>query len=289
MKRIYELVFLCAAASCVAASAEPPPAQSHVKTVTTVKKALPKHDITSLAPADEYFGPLKMSIIGIRNSIRDAGLRYDVNHDTARQTYASAQLTERSIRDWEKRFPHDDQLPRAVYFLQRLYTKVLIAESRERARIIATWLAANFNNSPQAKQLKKTLVAERLAPLPSPPPAPGQVPVYDSIFGSTYRSEFNPVTAGPPPATPSPAPARTPPPLAPAARPTAQPARGTPAPARPTPSPVRPAPTRPTATPTREVTPSPTAEPTPAPEPSTPAPTPSPSPSPSGVSILRGH
>ncbi|MDQ2857283.1 MAG: hypothetical protein M3R53_01355, partial [Candidatus Eremiobacteraeota bacterium] len=274
MKRIYGFVFLCAAASCVAASAEPPPARSHSKTGTPVKKAAPQRNLTSLAPADEYFGPLKMSIIGIRNTIRDAGLRYDVNHDTARQTYASAQLTERSIRDWEKRFPRDDQLPRAVYFLQRLYTKVLTAEARERARVTATWLMADFNNSPQAKQLKKTLVAEHLAPLPSPTPAPDAVPIYGSIFGATYPSEFNPITIAPSPAAPSPAPARAtaPPRAAATARPIAQPVRAAPSPARPAATP------RATATPMREM-PTPTAEPTPASEPAT-----TPAPTPTGVS-----
>jgi hypothetical protein len=149
---------------------------------------------TDLAPADEYFGPLKLSIIGIRNTIRDVGLRYDYNHDIGTQTYLSAEQTERSIREWERRYPRDDQLPRAVYALQRLYTKVLMKESRLRAHVTAAWLFKDFAGTPQSKQLKRTLAVERLAPLPPPTPAPATAAPslhYDSAFGPSYPSDFN--------------------------------------------------------------------------------------------------
>ena len=160
--------------------------------------------MADLAPADEYFGPFKLSIIGIRNTIRDVGLRYDYNHDSGTQSYNSALQTERSIRDWEQRYPRDDQLPRAVYLLQRLYTKVLMKEARAHAQLTASWLFKDFGASPQSKQLKKTLAVEHLAPLPPPtpqPPAATAAPHYESAFGSAYPSDFN--------ATPTPAPPST--------------------------------------------------------------------------------
>lgn len=158
-----------------------------------------------LAPGDEYFGPLKQSIIGIRNTIRDLGLRYDVNHDIGSQTYASAQLTERSIRDWQKRYPKDDQLPRAIFFLQRLYTKVLTQASRDRAKLTANWLETDFKRTPQAKQLAKTLAVEHLAPIPAPTASPAPATSYPSEFGSSYPSEFASSPSATPSATPSPA------------------------------------------------------------------------------------
>ena len=36
-----------------------------------------------VAPADEYFGKLKMSILGIRNMIKDQGLKIDVDPNRA--------------------------------------------------------------------------------------------------------------------------------------------------------------------------------------------------------------
>jgi len=166
------------AASCLPATAETTTAAKHdPKPATTVRLvSKSKVDITQLAPADEYFGPLKLSELGINNTIRDLGRRYDVNHDSFEQTLTSAELAERSIREWEHKYPHDTQLPRSIYFLQRLYTKVLYQPSRDRAHATALWLFNDFKSSPQAKQLKKTLAAEHLAPLPVPTPRPTEQP-----------------------------------------------------------------------------------------------------------------
>jgi hypothetical protein len=162
--------------------------------------------IKLLAPADEYFGPLKQSVIGMRNQIRMLGWNYDVNHDIAHQTYVSATLTERAVRDWVSKYPHDGQIPRTIFLLQRLYTKILSQESRDHAHAIAQWLLVSYGNSPQAKQLRKTLAVEHLAALPSPTPMPAATATYQSVFGSPYPSQFNATGA---PAAPSPSPAAT--------------------------------------------------------------------------------
>lgn len=210
MKPVTGLVFLCVAASCIAAGAVTPAPSKTAKPASgktvAARVVVRQPAVADLAPADEYFGPFKLSIIGIRNTIRDLGLRYDFNHDIGTQTYNSAQQTERSIRDWEQRYPRDDQLPRAVYLLQRLYTKVLVKQARDRAQVTATWLFADFARSPQSKQLKKTLAVEHLAPLPPPTPVPPTAPPqthYESAFGSNYPSDFN----ASPSAAPSPRPA----------------------------------------------------------------------------------
>jgi hypothetical protein len=209
VKRVIGLVLLCGAASCVAAAAAPPPPKHDAKPVSSARPASRgRVDITQLAPADEYFGPLRQSIIGINNTIRDLGRRYDVNHDIPSQTLASAELTERSIRDWEHKYPRDTQLPRSVYLLQRLYTKVLYQPSRDRAHDTATWLFTDFRDSGQAKQLKKTLAVEHLAPLPPPTPEPTPMPTYGSSFGPNYPSNFNRDNTPPSP-IPSPAPTTT--------------------------------------------------------------------------------
>ncbi len=205
MKRIFGLVFACGAASSVAANAvasAPPthgearaaPQKPASKLAVHAEPALRRPTLRELAPGDEYFGPFKLSIIGINNTIRDIGRRYDVNHDNFKASFNSAEMTERAIRDWEKKYPHDDQLPRAVFVLQRLYTKVLYQPSRDRAHATAQWLLLEFSKTPQARQMKKTLALEHLAPIPplalatTPPP-------YNSIFGKGYPSEF---TAPPP-------------------------------------------------------------------------------------------
>ena len=177
MKRILALVFMCGAGSCIAADAA---AVKRVVPVTAAqKKANAEHAAhvaaalyASMAPADEYFGPLKLSIIGIQNTMRDIGLRYKYNNDLAVPSFASTQLVEGAVRDWAHRYAHDPQLPREAYYLQRLYTQIQLQKSRDRAAVIAQWMAANFASSPQEKQLKKTLATEHLAPIPTPTPTP---------------------------------------------------------------------------------------------------------------------
>ena len=190
MKRVIGLVFICGAASCVSATAAPahhPVVRANPAKMVASRQAT----IMMLAPADEYFGPLKLSILGIRNTIHDLGARYDVNHDIGHQTYTSAQLTERAIHDWEHRYPRDGQVPKAIYLIQRLYTKVLTQESRDRANVTAKWMFSDYGSSPQGRQLKKTLAVEHLAPIPDATPAPAAAPAYPSDFGPNYKSDFN--------------------------------------------------------------------------------------------------
>ncbi|MGP6156321.1 MAG: hypothetical protein ACLPYS_02085 [Vulcanimicrobiaceae bacterium] len=188
MKRVIGLVFGFGAASCIATGAIAADHASHTKPAIVAKQ----ESEADLAPADEYFGILKLSILGINNTIRDLGLRYDVNHDIASQTFESAQETEQAIHDWEHKYPHDRLIPRSVYFLQRLYTKILSADSRSRATRTANWLFGDFRSSAQAKQLHKILAVEHLAPLPPPTPSPAATRQYPSVFGPGYPSQFAP-------------------------------------------------------------------------------------------------
>jgi hypothetical protein len=128
-----------------------------------------------LAPADEYFGPLKQSILGIRNTLRDMGLRYDANPASAPQTLSSAALTEASIRDWERKYPRDHGVPIAVLGLQRLYAKIDTEAGRAKAKATADWLFKAYGTSKQAKSLREIIAAEQAAP-PSPAATPVLVP-----------------------------------------------------------------------------------------------------------------
>jgi hypothetical protein len=176
VKRFIALTFfLGAVCTPFAAAAQPHQLQTGN---TVLVKQVPEAD---LAPADQYFGVLKLSILGINNTIRDTGLRYDVNHDAFAAALTSASDVEEAIRDWEHKYPRDTQIPHSVFLLQRLYTKILTVDSRDRAQRTATWLLHDFGGSPQAKQLQKILVIEHLAPLPPrapevDPPAPDPSP-----------------------------------------------------------------------------------------------------------------
>ena len=171
-----------AAASCMANAAQPSP-----KPTTQAEAA--HAAMMLLAPADEYFGPLKQSILGIRNTIRDAGLRYDVNHDIGDRTIASAALTERAIRDWQQRYPRDHGVAIAIFQLQRLYAKIDSDQGRMKAAATAKWLFTAYGASPQAKELHKLIAAELLA-APSPTVVatvePTSIPVFSPLTAPTF-------------------------------------------------------------------------------------------------------
>jgi len=192
---------MCAVASWVTASASLATASTSAAKPNVPHSSADAHEAARLAamkllaPADEYFGPLKMSILGIGNTLRDIGLRYDVNHDIARQSLASANLAESSIRDWARKYPRDGDVPHAIYTLQRLYTKILTVEGRAKAAATAKWLFTAYPNSPQARTLKRALAAETLPPLTGATSAPAATTqtngTYTSVFGPAYPSRLN--------------------------------------------------------------------------------------------------
>jgi hypothetical protein len=211
VKRVIGLVFSIGVASCVGTATSSPALAAGTSTPPSApasqsaSKAPAKPSVVVLAPADEYFGPLKLSYIGMRNTIRDLGLRYDVNHDIASQTLASALLTERAVRDWESKYPHDTQIPKTIYLLQRLYTKVLTLDARAHAHACALWLFGDYGKSGQARQLRKTLAVEHLQPLTppvqnaqvlTPPASAASGTMTGSAAGTTAVAPASPAPAG---------------------------------------------------------------------------------------------
>src|SRR6202165_3064910 len=65
----------------------------------------------NLAPADRYFGRLKMSILGVRNSLRDLAARADAHPEDAEHIFDKAVLVEDALRDWHAHFPRDPWIP----------------------------------------------------------------------------------------------------------------------------------------------------------------------------------
>jgi hypothetical protein len=60
---------------------------------------------------------MKMSILGITNSIRDTGMREGFNPAAAAQYYSGLALTENALEDWAHKYPQDSWIPRRAYDL----------------------------------------------------------------------------------------------------------------------------------------------------------------------------
>jgi hypothetical protein len=134
MKRVLALVLALALLSC----AESAFAQT-------------KGDLTRYAPADEYFGQLQMSILGIRNMIHDLSLQYDNTPENADAIVGTASMVEASLRDWENKYPKDPALVRYVYALCQLYKKVDRDEARQKGVLTQGWLFSRYAETSYAK------------------------------------------------------------------------------------------------------------------------------------------
>ena len=123
------------------------------------------------APADEYFGKLKMSILGIRNTIRDVGLRIDADSLHASNLMGGLPLCEDAIHDWEKKYPRDSWIPGTLFSLERLYAKVDSDDARSHAKVTMVWLVHDYPKSSFGSTGKKELAANLVGVKPTPPPA----------------------------------------------------------------------------------------------------------------------
>lgn len=111
------------------------------------------HDVymTTLAPADEYFGPMGISVLGMRNELNRVNANLNLgwgDHESG----AAVQLAV-AIDDLHKVYPRDRDLPKLLLetynLLGRLHTK-----DAGLARIhMRSILTVEYQDSPQAKEL----------------------------------------------------------------------------------------------------------------------------------------
>ena len=182
MKRLIACASLVAAATTAAVPATAPPktaahaappkapasAAKPGKPVTkTVAKAAPK---CKIAPADEYFGKLKMSILGIRNTIKDQGQKVDVDPDKAPTTLNAIALTEDAIHDWQRKYPCDGWLPGTLYSLQHFYLKIHTDDGVKHVHATFAWLRHDYPKS-RFVQIARREDGQASAAPPAPPVA----------------------------------------------------------------------------------------------------------------------
>jgi hypothetical protein len=96
-------------------------AQGHAKhTVAYARPVAVRVTLSDMAPADEYFGRFKMSILEIRNRLDAMDRRLD--EDMLRPgTIQELDNLRDAILDWKHKYPHDPWLPRSLERLAREY------------------------------------------------------------------------------------------------------------------------------------------------------------------------
>ncbi|HTJ27081.1 MAG TPA: hypothetical protein VMA36_13060 [Candidatus Limnocylindria bacterium] len=101
----------------------------------------------NLAPADRYFGRMKMSILGIRNALKDLSAQIDAHPDDTDRVFDKAVLVEDALHDWQVHFPFDPWIPRFTYTLAQLYGKLDSDDARTHRHDMLNWLGATYPES----------------------------------------------------------------------------------------------------------------------------------------------
>lgn len=140
-------------------------AAHHARYVKAIHKAahhtkVAHANFAKVAPADEYFGRLKMSILGVRNQLKDLSAKIAFNPDRGGDQLGAAGMVEDAIHDWEHKYPQDSWLPKSVYDLSQVYSSIHTPEGQTRATRTLHWLVKRYPRCAFAKAARSQISAE---------------------------------------------------------------------------------------------------------------------------------
>ena len=184
MKRILPTVSLIVAVFAAPAFAAPTPA--------------PKAVHHKVAPADEYFGKLKMSILGIANTIKDQSIRYERRPEELSSALNSVNFAVDAIHDWQRKYPADPWIAKSLFALERFYAKIDTDDARTLAKQTMQWLVHDFPQTWYGKTGKQELAEGKVG---VPPPraavqsAPQPIDITKPVLVETSPVPVPPTTA----------------------------------------------------------------------------------------------
>jgi hypothetical protein len=167
------------------------------------------------APADEYFGRVKMSFLGMNNTFRDSAISSGT-HTTDPGIINKVALAEDALDAWAKKYPRDPQLARTYFLATQVERKIWIKANQDRAWIYLNRLVQQFPTSFFGKALKRDLAigfTEHYYALPVPCATPTPTPAASPSDAADTTPVPLPVVAATetpaPTPSPSPGPAET--------------------------------------------------------------------------------
>jgi hypothetical protein len=157
------------------------------------------HPKYTQAPADEYFGRLKMSILGVRNKVKDLGLDADVHpqHDAA--DLSDALWVEDAMRDWARKYPFDHWLPRYAFSLETMYERIPGPVAHARAIRQLDYITAYFPQTLYGRIGRAKLAMGVPTPAPGDPPPPMTELQRLALLDGKVQPTMPPAAQAPPP------------------------------------------------------------------------------------------
>jgi hypothetical protein len=128
------------------------------------------HKSTPTAPADEYFGRQKFSILGVRNMVHDLNVRYDGTVQRSAMVLSVGGGIEEAMRVWATRYPGDLWLAHNAFQLDEIYMRVPTDEGHGRVSEMSQWIIHQYPTTFYGKYLAKIrhLAALKAQAKPSP-------------------------------------------------------------------------------------------------------------------------
>lgn len=158
-------------------------------------------EFTRSAPGDEYFGPLKISYLGIDNTAHDVAIEAGA-YTTDPGLISRVHFADLALRDWASKYPGDPQLPRSYFLMVEVLRKIYTQPAQQEAYAYMEHVIRAYPHTYFAKILRVDLArgfTEHWFALPQicPTPLPTSNPRVPSV----------PTPIATPAATPSPTPA----------------------------------------------------------------------------------
>lgn len=151
-----------ALASSALAATQPaakPVPEAQAQVVQTQAKTVSK-----VAPLDEYFGKMKLSPLGVNNTIHDTNLHVTYDKANAGHYYQALAWAEDALKDWARKYPQDTWLPGRAYYMSHVYWEMHTDEANAAAERCRTLLFKQFPKSRWAAMAKHE-TKETVAPV----------------------------------------------------------------------------------------------------------------------------
>jgi hypothetical protein len=186
------------------------------------------------APADQYFGKIKLSFLGINNTFKDTAISAG-DHTTDPALASKVDFAIDALNDWQRKFPRDPQLARTYFLAQLTLKKLWIEKYQDKAWSYMRHIVIAYPTTFYARTIKAD-IARGFTRHFFAAAVPCDAAATPTPSVTTNNGKYKTVVETPPCITPSPSPS---PSIEPSAMPSAEP--GLPAPAS-SASPAAPAP-----------------------------------------------
>jgi hypothetical protein len=116
--------------------------------------------VSGNAPADEYFGPTHMSVLGIRNSINDTNQQaVGAGEEKGHNLLHTLLYTEKAFQDWQHQYPNDSWIIVNGYEMVDDFAKLDAETPNENPHVAAihgidlgNWLDATYPGNQYASK-----------------------------------------------------------------------------------------------------------------------------------------